>query len=65
MISFKEFIKLKEDEVSGTTSADIATVDNKIDIVSRSLHKKLQGKKVDNGMLPVKNEENSDEDHNI
>jgi len=41
----KQKIKeLGEDESSGTDSADVATVDNKINLVSRSLHKKLKAK---------------------
>ena len=40
--------KIKElGEESGTTTADVATVDNKINLVSRSLHKKLKAKDFD------------------
>ena len=41
------------DMPTGTTSADVATVDNKINIVSRSLHKKLKSKDVDNSLVPT------------
>lgn len=40
------------DAPTGTTSADVATVDNKINIVSRSLHKKLKSKDIENSMIP-------------
>lgn len=67
MLTFREWLKskeVKEDaepaQVSqGTTSADVATVDNKINlgpekIVSRGLHKRLKVKdNVEGGMIPV------------
>lgn len=42
------------DMPTGTTSADVATVDNKINLVSRSLHKRIKSKKVDNSMIPTR-----------
>lgn len=41
------------DMPTGTTSADVATVDNKINLVSRSLHKKLKSKDVKDSLIPT------------
>lgn len=37
-MSFKNYLKKLAEESAGTTSADIATVDNKLDLVRRAKH---------------------------